>query len=143
MNEQEADVAATVFRSRANWERRVADRDPELVTNAIRYSDSGSGWPDGPWFEGAARISLTLRLLPGRLMVEVFDGSHHLPVLSDAEDEAESGRGLMLVQALSKEWGHFCLPSGGKTVFCVLDIPDSAVERSRPFTTAPAADEPL
>jgi hypothetical protein len=41
-------------------------------------------------------------------------------LLADASTDDESGRGLMLVQALSKEWGYFFSPSGGKVTYCVL-----------------------
>lgn len=40
---------------------------------------------------------------------------------SAAGHDAESGRGLMLVSALSKEWSYFCLPGGGKVVYCYLE----------------------
>jgi hypothetical protein len=44
------------------------------------------------------------------------------PVLSGPDDYAESGRGLVLVNALSKEWSYFFPPGGGKVVYCVLEI---------------------
>ncbi len=47
-------------------------------------------------------------------------------MITDAETDAESGRGLMLVQALSKEWSYFFPPSGGKTVYCVISASDPA-----------------
>jgi two-component sensor histidine kinase len=83
----------------------------ELITNAARFPD-----PDL-----AERISLALRLERDRLVIEVTDPDIKPPVLTEASPDAESGRGLMLVQALTKEWGHVLLPDGGKTVYCVLD----------------------
>jgi len=44
-------------------------------------------------------------------------------VLAAADHDAEAGRGLMLVQALSKEWSYFFTP-GGKTVYAVIDAAD-------------------
>ncbi len=92
----------------------------ELVTNAakasgppaerLRYSD----------LMNVERISLTLRHLPGRIVVEVSDNDPNPPVLANVGTDAEDGRGLMLVQALSKEWGHFSPSAGGKTVYCVI-----------------------
>jgi hypothetical protein len=32
------------------------------------------------------------------------------------------GRGLMLVDLLSKEWSYFYLSGGGKVVYCFLEI---------------------
>ena len=57
---------------------------------------------------------------PGRIVIEVSDPDPRPPVLTDAGPEAESGRGLILVQALSKEWSYFYPPTGGKTVYCTL-----------------------
>lgn len=93
----------------------------ELVTNAIRASGPGHLPLAGPGAEAADVIRLTLRHRPGRLVIEVFDASPDPPVLADADPEAESGRGLILVQALSKEWSFFLLPSGGKVTYCVVD----------------------
>jgi anti-sigma regulatory factor (Ser/Thr protein kinase) len=78
----------------------------ELVTNSVSAD--------------CEHVSLTLRHLPGYVTVEVFDGDGRPPLLAEASAEDESGRGLMLVQALSKEWGYFLVPSGGKVVFCVV-----------------------
>ncbi len=94
----------------------------ELVTNAVKaagpeqesltYADLGS----------IDRIAVTLRYLLGRVIIEVFDSNNNPPVLDEADTDAESGRGLMLVQALSKEWGYFFPPSGGKVVYCVIAV---------------------
>lgn len=85
----------------------------ELVTNAVRAVGAAQ----------AARVELALRRQCGRVIIEVFDNGSGLPVLASTEPDAESGRGLLLVQALSKEWGHQRRASGGKTVFCILDPP--------------------
>jgi hypothetical protein len=66
------------------------------------------------------RISLTLRHLPGKVVIEVFDHDPNPPILVDADTDAEGGRGLLLVEALSKEWGHFFPPAGGKIVYAVV-----------------------
>jgi len=98
----------------------------ELVTNAARVSspDSVQRRPCTP--EASERISLTLRLLPGRVVIEVSDNDPNPPVVADPGPDSESGRGLMLVQALSKEWGYQYPPSGGKVVFAALcaELPD-------------------
>jgi hypothetical protein len=71
----------------------------------------------------APLITLSLRHFPESLLIEVFDTDTSAPVLPDADAYAENGRGLMLVDALSKEWSYF-LPrgGGGKVVYCVLEI---------------------
>ncbi len=94
----------------------------ELVTNAVRFS----GDPARPlrYSERASAglISLSLRHFLEGLLIEVFDRDANPPVLSDADLDAENGRGLMLVDALAREWSYFFPPGGGKVVYCILDI---------------------
>ncbi len=92
----------------------------ELVTNAIQTSNLKSEHGHISSIEQVECISLTLRLLAGRIIIEVFDKDPGPPVPAEADPESESGRGLMIVEALSKEWGYLFPPAGGKTVFCVL-----------------------
>ncbi len=92
----------------------------ELVTNAVKATDAGTGHLTYPGLADVGRISLTLRHLPGRVAAEVFDTDQRPPLLAAASTDDESGRGLVLVQALSKEWGFFFPPAGGKVVYCVL-----------------------
>jgi hypothetical protein len=43
------------------------------------------------------------------------------PVRRDASPDAQSGRGLLIIEALTSEWSYCVLPSGrGKTVYCML-----------------------
>jgi len=91
----------------------------ELVTNAVAAAGQYRDAAYGQYAASAGRISLTLRYAPGRVIAEVLDPDPHPPVLADADLDAESGRGLMLVQALSKEWS-FSLQSSGKVVSCVI-----------------------
>ena len=69
----------------------------------------------------ASLISLSLRQFREALLIEVYDTDDTPPALSRPDDHAESGRGLVLVSALSKEWSYFLPPSGGKVVYCVLE----------------------
>lgn len=57
------------------------------------------------------------------LLIEVFDTDTSPPVLVGASADAENGRGLMIVDALSKEWSYFLPPGGGKVVYCLLEKP--------------------
>jgi anti-sigma regulatory factor (Ser/Thr protein kinase) len=62
----------------------------ELVTNAVRY----------------ATRPIELRLLRTRsLQCEVRDDDHYLPILLEAGDFDENGRGLLLVSRLAQKWG--------------------------------------
>ena len=99
----------------------------ELVTNSVRFSGGQEpalpqpqrypGRVDGPL------ISLSLRYFRAGLLIEVYDTTSDPPVLAHARGDAENGRGLMLVGALTKEWSYFLLPDGGKVVYCFLEIP--------------------
>lgn len=77
----------------------------ELTTNAVLH----------------ARTPFTVRIdyADGVLRVEVTDGSPRPPVPHHYGVEATTGRGIALVQMLSRAWGF--VPDGaGKTVWCEL-----------------------
>jgi len=93
----------------------------ELVTNAVRFSGDPARALRYSERADAGLISLSLRHFRDRLLIEVFDTDTHPPVLADADDDAETGRGLVLVTALSKEWSYFLLHDGGKVVHCMLE----------------------
>ena len=71
------------------------------------------------------QVLLTLCYARQGLRIEVTDGSPNPPILSHAPPEAESGRGMLIVETLSSEWSFSMLPAGlGKTVYCVLPTDD-------------------
>jgi anti-sigma regulatory factor (Ser/Thr protein kinase) len=94
----------------------------ELVTNSVMAASPGPAAISSTGLDGICRIALTLRLLPGRVVIEVLDTHPDPPVPCDAGPDDEAGRGLVLVQALAKEWGHFFRPSGGKVVYAVIAV---------------------
>ena len=88
----------------------------ELVANAANAR---------PGTESAEQIVLTLWYGRQALRIEVTDGSTNPPLLTQVPPDAESGRGLFIVDALTSEWSYTFLPAGlGKTVYCVLPIGD-------------------
>jgi hypothetical protein len=55
---------------------------------------------------------------PAGVRVEVTDGSDELPLSPARSDtEAESGRGLLLLDAMVDKWGVSPWRGGGKTVW--------------------------
>jgi len=100
----------------------------ELVANAAKAAgvttDSG-----GSSESGLGQILLMLCYARQVLRIEVTDASTNPPVLSAVPPDAESGRGLFIIDALTTEWSYSFLPAGlGKTVYCVLpagDRPDA------------------
>lgn len=63
---------------------------------------------------------LAVRLDAGELWIEVTDArGDRWPKPQHGEDEGESGRGLLLVEALADDWGVRPHHPGGKTVWAV------------------------
>ena len=59
---------------------------------------------------------MSVRLLSDRVHVEVSDGDPVLPTKRDVGDQATSGRGIAMVDALALAWGAAPL-EGGKVVW--------------------------
>jgi len=56
-----------------------------------------------------------------RVLVLVRDADPRLPVRIDADELAESGRGLQLVKAITTQWDAYATPqAGGKVVRAVI-----------------------
>ena len=79
----------------------------ELVTNAILHAGSAP----------TVRVSVDAR----RIHIEVTDDDPTLPLGRSAGEDATSGRGLRLVEALAAGWGSTRLDTGGKVVWCELE----------------------
>ncbi|HEX2742952.1 MAG TPA: ATP-binding protein [Streptosporangiaceae bacterium] len=94
----------------------------ELVTNAVRFSGDPARTLRYSERADASLIMLSLRHFHTGLLIEVYDTDSNPPIRSDPDDYAENGRGLVLVDALSKEWSYFFPPSGGKVVYCLVEI---------------------
>ncbi|MFH8584791.1 ATP-binding protein [Streptomyces celluloflavus] len=84
----------------------------EVVTNAVQAQGSAP-----------AEVGVRFALLAGRLWLEVRDASDGEPVMNEAEEDEECGRGLLLVDALASGWG-VVRDSTGKTVWVELTLPD-------------------
>ncbi len=85
----------------------------ELVTNAIRHTDSGA--PGGT-------VTVVVIGVPGGVLIEVVDdGSAGTPVVKTDLYAAE-GNGLFLVQQLAAQWGYLRDPAG-TTVWVHLAAP--------------------
>jgi anti-anti-sigma factor len=80
----------------------------ELVTNALVHARTD--------------VKLWLSLREQRLRIGVHDGGRRLLRLVVGDAEAEAGRGLLLVERLSRAWGVYRPPEGGKVVWCVLGM---------------------
>ena len=74
----------------------------ELVTNAVRFASNPKPAQQYSGRVNAGMIWLSVRHFGDGLLIEVFDTDVNPPVLTDAAEDAENGRGLLLVDALSK-----------------------------------------
>jgi anti-sigma regulatory factor (Ser/Thr protein kinase) len=79
----------------------------ELVTNAVLY--------------GHGAHTLTLRRDGPLLRILVSDSAPGLPTRRAAEDDAEVGHGMQLIEGYARAWG-VDVHDGGKTVWCEVTI---------------------
>ncbi|MEU1088583.1 ATP-binding protein [Streptomyces sp. NPDC005892] len=73
----------------------------ELVTNALRHALPSDVARD----PNIPSVRLQLARCATRLVCAVRDPSRESPMAGEAEDSAESGRGLFLVESFSDSWG--------------------------------------
>ena len=92
----------------------------ELVTNAVHASIDQDGRPRYSPDHGLATIHLRLSTDRVSALVEVWDENFNLPTPTHAGLIDESGRGLMLVDALAERWGCDRPPSGGGKIVWAL-----------------------
>jgi anti-sigma regulatory factor (Ser/Thr protein kinase) len=85
----------------------------ELMTNAVAASRS---------LDWVTPVRLWMLSDRAQVMIAVWDANPHLPTQVDADDLAESGRGLRLVDAITAQWDAYATPQiGGKVVRTVID----------------------
>ncbi|MFE4450874.1 ATP-binding protein [Streptomyces sp. NPDC056796] len=112
----------------------------ELVTNALRHALPAEAARENQ----DSCVRLHLMRWTSRLVCAVRDPSRRGPVVGEAPDSAESGRGLFLVESFSDSWGWHPspVPAGdtasegglGKVVWALFRLTDHAApERPVPF----------
>jgi anti-sigma regulatory factor (Ser/Thr protein kinase) len=85
----------------------------ELATNAVRH-----GLGNDP----AETLRLILIRYRSHFVCIVTDPIDEPPSLQEPDHVAESGRGLHIIDAISRAWGWTPLPGGGKAVWAALAI---------------------
>jgi len=90
----------------------------ELVTNSVRAYERSK-----PAADRAAVPVVRLWLASDRLsiVIHVWDACNEMPVRQDASPDEIGGRGLLLVEALSKEWGAYW-EAHGKVVWALISL---------------------
>lgn len=95
----------------------------ELVTNAVRASTGPDGRPKYHATTGLPRVHLRLSSDRARVLIKVWDQDPHMPVAKGAGPDDESGRGLMLVEALCERWDSGPVPGrDGKVVWAQVRV---------------------
>jgi anti-sigma regulatory factor (Ser/Thr protein kinase) len=80
----------------------------ELATNAVRHASSG--------------FEVAIEGCDDRVRITVSDAGDDRPVLQQADRRSPSGRGLLIVDAVSLDWGVTDLEPVGKAVWCELAL---------------------
>jgi anti-sigma regulatory factor (Ser/Thr protein kinase) len=113
----------------------------ELVTNAVKATGTTDPHPTYAALAAVPIIRVRLSLHGGNLIIGVWDTSPHTPILQWPSEDAEDGRGLLIVHAQSTRWGTTYFPkTGGKVVWAEIalrhaDTPPDATPR--PTASAP------
>jgi anti-sigma regulatory factor (Ser/Thr protein kinase) len=86
----------------------------ELVTNAVRACEN---------MKAGRQPIVRLWLASDRnsVKIHVWDGSTHMPARQEAGPDSEAGRGLMLVESVSDDWGVY-MKADGKFVWAMIGI---------------------
>jgi anti-sigma regulatory factor (Ser/Thr protein kinase) len=94
----------------------------ELATNAVPRGPGSARRLTYPELGGVRCFRLRLRMKPdgSGLLIEVRDNNPGAPQRKAASPDAESGRGLFIVEALSRDWGY-SLDGPFKTVWCEME----------------------
>ncbi|MEO5878249.1 MAG: ATP-binding protein [Streptosporangiaceae bacterium] len=88
-------------------EERVTAIVTELVANAVSHA----GTP----------LGLRLLHVDSMIRIEVSDGDPTLPVRGDPAFLDENGRGMVIIESYSSDWGASATPEG-KVVWAEIDL---------------------
>ncbi|MFJ6574175.1 ATP-binding protein [Streptomyces sp. NPDC091292] len=80
----------------------------ELATNAVQHPKEGE--KDASLFSVRSRVrtfQFTLEIIGDAVRVSVWDRDTRPPVLKEVGVEAAGGRGIFIVAAMSRRWGHY------------------------------------
>ncbi|XHM66161.1 ATP-binding protein [Streptomyces nigra] len=94
----------------------------ELVTNAVKASAVIAPKVKPGQAKPERVVGVQLRAIEASMHVEVWDRIEETPVRRVPGTDTEGGRGLLLVDALAKQWNVFRPMVGGKVVTAELPL---------------------
>jgi anti-sigma regulatory factor (Ser/Thr protein kinase) len=90
----------------------------ELTSNAVRASERLRTRAD---LATVPVVRLWVTSDRGSFVIRVWDANDDMPVRQEAGPGDESGRGLMIIDALSADWGAYRERDGGKFVWAAIN----------------------
>jgi hypothetical protein len=93
----------------------------EIVTNAVTATRAVMDAQPDPGLDEVELIGAQLRLGPETLFVEIWDLAADQPIKQDPDSQSEGGRGLLLVEFLSLDWG-VAKAEDGKIVYAEIAV---------------------
>ncbi|MFH9075671.1 ATP-binding protein [Streptomyces alboflavus] len=112
----------------------------ELVTNAVRAVQTQIHFLPVHAPQASPLVEVQLQVSAGSLLIEVWDDSSEQPTVRRTADDAESGRGLALVEALSDCWGVCQSETQGKVVYAEICVEDAPAAKWPDFYHARSAE---
>jgi anti-sigma regulatory factor (Ser/Thr protein kinase) len=93
----------------------------EIITNAVRASTPIAHQPpEAGQAPGGQLLRFWLTSDQRSVLIQVWDSDRHRPVRKNVGPDAEAGRGLLLIETLSTQWGWYAPEEqGGKVVWAV------------------------
>lgn len=88
----------------------------ELVSNAVQASERLRPRAD---LTAVPVVRIWVTSYQKSLVIGVWDASDEMPVRKEAGPGDDSGRGLMIIDALSADWGTY-READGKVVWCLI-----------------------
>jgi anti-sigma regulatory factor (Ser/Thr protein kinase) len=100
------------------WSLGSLSSDGELLVSELLGNAVKASWSPG----GPGQVVLRLLADHRRVVIEVWDHNALDPQLHRADHSSESGRGLVVVEAISNRWGYDHVSATLKVVWCELLI---------------------
>jgi hypothetical protein len=114
----------------------------ELVTHSVTAAGGANPPASGGLLADVSLIQVKLTQVADDLVVSVWDRDMRPPEVPEADPGAPGGRGMQLVQRMSKRWGYQFLETGGRIIWCVVGAMTHATSCGLPIRMPPVLPAP-